>query len=684
MPSNQSGSLFFLQDKAFVEGVYASVLHRNCDSAGLEESLFLLRDRGYTKEKLLLQIMHSQEAKNIQKPTLANTLKWKYYALIKIPVLGGIIQWIYTLLTLHKQLYMVQRETISNAGNLETKHLLLEEKYELLEKQLDTLSENKVSQQDFLNFQKLYRDILSQKNPFLINKNVIICSNAYPPNFIGGAELIAQYQAKELQKQGFNVTIFAGNFYGDAPHYSIRKERYDDIDVYRVKLEEKDFDAGGINFIHPKVEKHFEHLLDLLRPSIVHFHNIMGLSINLIPISKRYASKTVMTLHDTWGFCYKGTLMKNNTTLCEDFTSCAECMPHITDDKQHHIPITLRQDFIKYTLESIDIFISPSQYLKNQYTQTGFMGKNIEVLANGIDIKRFDITRKPNDTLRFTFIGYLGEHKGVKLLLQAFHMLLNKRDVHLNIVGTGTLEKELHAYVKTNKLSECITFKGKVDNTDIPNVFTETDVYILPSICAENQPVSITEAFASKVPVIGTDLGGIKELVIHKERGLLFPIGDQEALSASMQYCIDNPREIEKYGINAYNFMKNKSFEKQVKRLILHYHAPTVPVQTKSYIIACIGNAFSQECIAIMDAIRAKHSAVYFVRIDWLSQPLDCNILISAGNHTEENVEIFENYTYLQKPILLNESYKNSIISNNNLALIHSDMQRAIEDILEK
>jgi glycosyltransferase involved in cell wall biosynthesis len=76
---------------------------------------------------------------------------------------------------------------------------------------------------------------------------------------------------------------------------------------------------------------------------------------------------------------------------------------------------------------------------------------------------------------------------------------------------------------------------GPVAHADVPKALGALDVLVVPSIWAENSPLVIHEAFLAGVPVIASDIGGIPELVTHEVNGLLFPVGDVDALARALQ-----------------------------------------------------------------------------------------------------------------------------------------------------
>src|SRR5712692_1421959 len=269
-----------------------------------------------------------------------------------------------------------------------------------------------------------------------MKKRIVICCNVYPPNFLGGAELIAHYQAKALKQLGHEVVIFTGDTQHCGKRYSLRREAYGDLTVYRVSLWPTDYQSEFVNFSHREVEQHFDALLEDFSPDVVHLHNLIGLSVGIIHLAKRRKIKTVLTVHDHWGFCYKNTLLKYGAEVCSNYTRCAKCMPFVQDGDGKQIPIRLRRDFLAMQLSEVDVFISPSRYLAEAYIEAGLPASRFKVILYGIDVKRFENLRKiqASGYVRFSYIGHLGRHKGVHTILEALSLLGERTQVRINLV----------------------------------------------------------------------------------------------------------------------------------------------------------------------------------------------------------------------------------------------------------
>lgn len=455
-----------------------------------------------------------------------------------------------------------------------------------------------------------------------MGKTILICCNVYPPLFIGGAELIAHAQAKKLQNLGHSVTIFTGDIQTNYERHSLRTEDYDGLRVFRACLTSEDYQVDKINFYHQIVEEHFTTLLNELSPDVVHFHNIIGLSIGIIHIAKQRGVKTVMTLHDHWGFCLKNTLVKLNGEICQDYNRCSECLPFVSDHGIHQIPIQMRKDFFSILFQDIDSFISPSQYLADAYIRAGLPESKFNVIWNGIDVNYFSqIEKKRSDRVRFTFIGYFGRHKGIHILLDALPLLVKEKNkFFINLVGDGEVLGECKDKVRKMGLQNVVKFWGKIKN--ISDAYRDTDVLILPSVWPENQPVTITEAMSSRTPVIASNLGGTPELIDDEKTGYLFKAGDPGDLAKKMSNFIRDPEKIQIFGNEGYNKIASNTVESQVSKILSIYDSIIPEHQNTNHnevIIACIGNRVSPQCIQAMDAMR-KNMPNHFLRFvmgDW-------------------------------------------------------------------
>ena len=403
-------------------------------------------------------------------------------------------------------------------------------------------------------------------------KRIITVSNYYPPRFIGGAEIISHNQAKAMNEEklarvlAFSVQVEDPDSYGN-----LILEEFEGIPVVRISVTGDRFDSDGINFFDKKVNKAFEELCKLIRPEVVHCHNIIGTSLGIVDVAKRFGAKVCITLHDFWGICYKNTMSDNSGDLCTNFLACEKCKSCLTKEGIN-IPIGVRKAYFRRTFEKIDAYISPSQYLADAYIRAGFDYHKMIVLSNGIDVDRFILLKKvPSDKIRITVVAYFGKHKGIETLLRAIK-ILNRKDVEVNLVGDG-IEKENYKNLATELgILQQLRFWGRIPNTEIDKAYAETDIYCLPSVWPENQPVSITEAMASGIPVITSKLGGNEELVQDGVTGLLFTAGDAVDLANKLKFFIENEAARIEYGMAGREAICQNTYKNQIKKLINIYN----------------------------------------------------------------------------------------------------------------
>lgn len=447
-----------------------------------------------------------------------------------------------------------------------------------------------------------------------MHMKILVCSNIYPPKFVGGAELIAHYQNIALRAAGHEVSVFAGDSQSTSDHYEVFDDEFDGIPVRRIRLNALDFNSGNVNFCHPEVEACFESLIQQLRPDVVHFHNIVGLSVKIVRLARETGARTIVTLHDHWGFCFKNTAMKSEFEQCRDTTACHECQSHVDDGRERRIPMRMRRSFFAVSASEVDAFVSPSRYLAESYVSAGFPATRMHVIWNGIDVERFSRVSRDRSgrKVRFTFVGHFGRHKGVHTLLRALPLVSKRAMIHVNLVGDGEERREYERILATNGCGKQVRFWGKVANHNMDRVYSETDVLVLPSIWRENQPVSITEAMASGCAVIASDLGGSRELVVDGVTGFVFEAGNEAELARRLSRFLDDEALVDSMGAAGRIRMRPHSFTAQVAELVKVYKggrhdseraAPPAPL------IICLGDRVHRDADIALELL-----SVYFPR----------------------------------------------------------------------
>jgi glycosyltransferase involved in cell wall biosynthesis len=395
---------------------------------------------------------------------------------------------------------------------------------------------------------------------------ILICSSFFPPYYLGGAELIAYKQAKILQQMGHDVRVFSGRLGGRwfRTHRVTRENG--PFHITRVSLSAHDISGTSWDFNSPDIRREFGRTLDNFRPDVVHFHNIVGLSLGMIDECYRRRIPTVMTLHDYWGICFKNTLLKNSGNICKQGgLACLDCREMLAG--RLPLPSPVRNAHILFALRQVDRLIAPSRYLAAQYAANGIPNDRITVIHNGIDAENFAPGQRSQAKLTLGFIGHLGKHKGLDVLLHAL-TLIDAGAVRLLVAGAGEDAERLQTFCHERGLDPYVTFCGRVENRRIATLYRQIDVLVVPSVWPENSPVTITEAMASGIPVIASDVGGIGELVEDGATGYLIPLHDSLAIAERIGRFLARPELLKTMGERALAKIQAYRMRQQVERIV--------------------------------------------------------------------------------------------------------------------
>jgi glycogen(starch) synthase len=169
-------------------------------------------------------------------------------------------------------------------------------------------------------------------------------------------------------------------------------------------------------------------------------------------------------------------------------------------------------------------------------------GLDYSVVSNGVDLKLFhprEHSAPVQGRIRCLAVARLVERKGLGELLRAFAML-QPGQYELEIVGKGPDEQVLRDLADRLGIAEEVRFTGSLDRAGVAQRYREADLFTLPS-SAEAFGNVFAEALASGLPIVGSNVGGIPELVEHGVNGLLVTPGNPRALAQAIRYLAEDP-----------------------------------------------------------------------------------------------------------------------------------------------
>ena len=410
---------------------------------------------------------------------------------------------------------------------------------------------------------------------------ILIATHFYPPNHVGGTEVLTRSLARSLSEAGHQVQIVCAEDWASAMDYRIVEtdDLIDDVPVRRFRFNwTKAPDVFRYLYDNPEVADHFGQLIDSFKPDLVHVTSCYTLSASILDVARRRGLPIVLSATDFWFLCARNTLVRSDDSLCDGPESpwlCARCMA--SQAKVYRWPRRLFPEaMVKLFLNSIsrlswfsnqpglrgftgdwetrlrymetarslvDYTVTASDQLRDLFISYGMPSDRIVQLSYGLDTSWAEgqRTKTPSDRLRIGFIGQILPAKGPDLLLKAIAHL--PRELPLEVKIYGDLSKSPH-YGETLKQLAAddprITFPGTFENDLMGRVLSEIDVLAVPSTWFDF-PLVIPSAFATGTPVLTTNLPGMNELVTDERSGLLFDRHDWKGLAAAIQRLIDEP-----------------------------------------------------------------------------------------------------------------------------------------------
>ncbi len=319
------------------------------------------------------------------------------------------------------------------------------------------------------------------------------------------------------------------------------------------------------------------------KPDLAHLHVFQHqMSPSILKVLKKHNVPIVHTAHDLKILCpnYK---MRNHGRICE------KCKGHryyhcfvgscVKDSRLGSLVNTLEMYLhrLLHSYSLVDAFILPSRFFRDKFIEYGYPEEKLVYIPNFVDAASYVPNYDSADY--FLYFGRLSEEKGLMTLLEAVKIMslpdfgsrpnsgklesdgpdfgskpdfsrLNSGGPDLYLVGEGTLREKIAAFIEENGLNrvKCLGYKS---GKELQELIRNSMFTVIPSEVYENSPLSVLEAMACGKPVIGSDIGGIPELVQNGTTGLVFPSGNAEELADRIRKLADHPEWRREMGENA-------------------------------------------------------------------------------------------------------------------------------------
>ena len=337
----------------------------------------------------------------------------------------------------------------------------------------------------------------------------------------GGSETYYFSLKKLLEQNGHEVIDFSmkdeknfeskyADFFVDGVDYNKKQSIFSKI-------------KSGMKIIYSlEAKKKLEKLIKETKPDIAHLHIFQHqLSLSILDVLKKYNIPIVYTAHDLKMICpnYK---MLTNGQVCEKckgekYYNCLKnkCIK----DSTVKSAIGMIEAYVnkwRKAYDKIDYIITPSKFYKDKFIEFGIDANKVTHIPNFLTEENIEYDELENQDY-YLYFGRLSEEKGIMTLIKA----VQEAKVKLKIVGTGPLKEEIEKFVNENKLTN-IEILGFKSGKELYTIVANSKCVVLPSEWYENGPYSAIEALKLGRPIIGSDLGGIPELIDEGENGYIF------------------------------------------------------------------------------------------------------------------------------------------------------------------
>ena len=232
-------------------------------------------------------------------------------------------------------------------------------------------------------------------------------------------------------------------------------------------------------------------------------------------------------------------------------------------------------------------FIAVSESINTYLQKNGIPSERINLIHNSLSLPARSSSRSGLPLLQslgwgkeayvVIVVARLEPVKGHTFFIEAFRKVAKEfPQLRCLIVGEGRLRSELDDQIRKFNLSNRVYLTGYRD--DVPSLLRESDVFCLPSL-SEGLPYALLEACAYKLPLLVTRVGGMADLLTHKQTAFFVPPSDSEALAAGLRWLINSPKGASQLGQAAFSWLQHHfNPEEMIAKTLAVYNVQTASV----------------------------------------------------------------------------------------------------------
>jgi len=300
---------------------------------------------------------------------------------------------------------------------------------------------------------------------------------------------------------------------------------------------------GGVYNI--SAYREMRRLIEKDRPDVVHVHSVYPMfSPSILVACRRKNVPVVMTVHShnltcpTWYHLYKG-------RVCEDCVGGHEyrcviknCRNNILESSAYALRSSVARRFRLFH-DNVSVLIALTPFAKAKLLQAGFRDDQVAVVPNPGSVREAAVD--PSAGKYVAFAGRISSEKGIDTLLAAAAQM---PDVPFKVAGDGPALLEMKGNAPRN-----VEFVGRLGSDELNEFYARSRILAVPSVWFEQFPMVVLEAMARALPVVGSRIGGLPEIIEEGLTGSLFEPGNPEDLVRQVRRLWEDPQLCRQMGI---------------------------------------------------------------------------------------------------------------------------------------
>jgi glycosyltransferase involved in cell wall biosynthesis len=360
----------------------------------------------------------------------------------------------------------------------------------------------------------------------------------YAPQSFGGATVVAEQLTRHLhENHHWQVLVVTTHIDPTVPSYSLRRYSTNGCDVVSINLPvQLDYESTWRN---PSIDRAIGKLLEVFKPDLVHCHAVQNLGAGYFELVKAAGVPLVVTVHDNWWLCDRQFMISGYGRYCYqtkiDPERCRYCVDHPGRFEE-------RNGYLRSQLMLADRILAPSQFQCDLYRANGFPKNRCQVNENGIVRPGNAATRSARDKVQIGFIGGPGDVKGADVIVAALQDLGPDAGYRLLVVDAAQNVGSSWFSQSQWDIPGELKLVPAYNQSNIDEFFAQIDVLLFPSQWRESFGLTVREALARDVWVIGTGEGGVGEAIVDGQNGHALPLSrDPQYLQTALAECLREP-----------------------------------------------------------------------------------------------------------------------------------------------